>query len=250
MVLKKFTYSIVILIILQVFSCVSKSQYMALEKDLSGTRNKLKNTETGRDKCAENLEETNALYKGLEDDNRKLSHEIDLLLLELEKGKSLIKLQEGMIDKMGETKNKIEADLKEQIANQEIKLEEMEGKLKVSFIDKILFGSGRVKIKERGKKALLKVADSLKSSNQNIVVQGHTDNVPIGSVLQNKYPTNWELSAVRATTIVRFFLDEGGLDPQRFSASGFGDCQPVASNDNEEGRSQNRRIEIILVPSR
>ncbi|MBC8392582.1 MAG: OmpA family protein [Deltaproteobacteria bacterium] len=75
------------------------------------------------------------------------------------------------------------------------------------------------------------------------------DNVQIGSKLAERYPTNWELSAGRATAVVRFLQEQTGLEPERLSACGCSYYQSVASNDTEEGRHENRRIEIILIPS-
>ncbi|MGE5711678.1 MAG: flagellar motor protein MotB, partial [Nitrospira sp.] len=74
------------------------------------------------------------------------------------------------------------------------------------------------------------------------------DNVPISAKLQDKFKTNWELSTARATTVVRYLIDQGGVDRQYLSAVGYAETHPIASNDSEEGRSSNRRIEIVLYP--
>jgi chemotaxis protein MotB len=104
-------------------------------------------------------------------------------------------------------------------------------------------------IKPKGQEVLLKLADTFKDNeDQNIVVEGHTDDVQIGSALLDRFPTNWELSTARATAVVRFLQEKGNIAPQRLTASGFSFYQPVASNETPEGRKQNRRIEIILVP--
>ncbi|NIS17182.1 MAG: OmpA family protein, partial [candidate division Zixibacteria bacterium] len=133
----------------------------------------------------------------------------------------------------------------------EIKLEEIEGKLKVTFVDKILFDSGSVMIKPKGQEVLLKLADSFRDSkDQNIAVEGHTDDVQIGSALLDRFPTNWELSTARSTAVVRFLQEKGNIAPERLTASGFSYYRPVATNETPEGRKQNRRIEIILVPVR
>ena len=125
----------------------------------------------------------------------------------------------------------------------------MEDKLKVIFIDKILFDSGKVDINEQGKNVLIAIADSISGhENQNVVVEGHTDNVPLSAGLQRRFPSNWELSTARAAAVVRFLQEEGGIPPERLSVLGYSFYHPVASNDTEEGRSQNRRIEIILGP--
>ena len=123
--------------------------------------------------------------------------------------------------------------------------------MKVTLVDKILFDTGKVEIGKRGKEVLLELADTLRENkDQNVVVEGHTDDVPIGLGLIEKYPTNWELSAARAVGVVRFLQEKGWLEPKRLSASGYSYYKPVASNDTAEGRRQNRRIEIILVPMR
>jgi chemotaxis protein MotB len=79
-------------------------------------------------------------------------------------------------------------------------------------------------------------------------VQGHTDNVPITGALAKRFATNWELSAARATNVVRFLQDQAKLDPTRLSASGYSEFRPRGPNDTEAGRRQNRRIEILLIP--
>ena len=78
-----------------------------------------------------------------------------------------------------------------------------------------------------------------------IVVEGHTDNVGVGKSLQSIYPTNWELSTARATAVVRFLQDKAEINPERLSAVGFSYYKPIADNDTEDGRAQNRRIELI-----
>jgi chemotaxis protein MotB len=209
-------------------ACVSKTKYLEANKNL------------------ENLE---AKCNDLEDKNLQLSRDIEKMKLELEERESVIEKQKTVISELDETKQKIESSMKEQIEAQEIKIEEIEGKLKVTFVDKILFDTGSVEINPRGKEVLLTIAGSLKENeSQNIVVEGHTDNVPIGMVLKDRFPTNWELSTARAAAVVRFLQDNGGLQPERLTACGYSYYRPVASNDTEEGRSQNRRIEIILMP--
>jgi chemotaxis protein MotB len=80
------------------------------------------------------------------------------------------------------------------------------------------------------------------------VVEGHTDNKPLGPTLKERFPSNWELSTARAAAVVRFLQEEGLLQPERLSARGYSFYRPLATNDTEEGRHQNRRIEIILGP--
>ena len=84
--------------------------------------------------------------------------------------------------------------------------------------------------------------------DKQIRIEGHTDNVPITGKLKSRYKTNWELSTARATTVVRYLIDTGGVGKQHLSAVGHADTRPVASNETDEGRSANRRIEITLYP--
>src|SRR5207253_3364522 len=103
-------------------------------------------------------------------------------------------------------------------------------------------------IKPGGAAALRKVAAILRTvKDKQILVEGHTDAVDIKGELAKTYATNWELSAARATTVVRF-LEDAGVDPSNLGAAGFSKFRPVADNTTESGKSQNRRIEIVLTP--
>jgi chemotaxis protein MotB len=117
------------------------------------------------------------------------------------------------------------------------------------MVDKIIFPSGSAQISKEGKKVLNKVIDILKDvKDKRIQVEGHTDNVPIVSSLKKRFPTNWELSTGRATEVVRYLQEAGGLDAKLLSATGYSEYQPVASNESETGKRKNRRIEIVLLP--
>jgi chemotaxis protein MotB len=237
---KKVTLISLGLSLLLVFSCVSKNKYLELETRSNETQAQLE-----QDKS--NLQ---AQISKLQSDNNRLSETIDGLKMELRQEKLAVQQKEGEISELEKTRREIESSLKEQIAQKDIKLEEVEGKLKVTFVDKILFDSGSVMIKPKGQEVLLKLADSFRDNeDQNIVVEGHTDDVQIGSALLDRFPTNWELSTARATAVVRFLQEKGNIAPRRLTASGFSFYQPVASNETPEGRKQNRRIEIILVPA-
>lgn len=256
---------IVASLLLSLTACVSKSKYEGLEGDLAATQQELqaKNTEI------QALEETRktresqiaAMEKQLAERQARLE-EMDAQLLALDKAleqrdKELqvkdkeLREKELVIDEMASTRQSIEASLKEQIASKQVKLESLEGKLKITFVDKILFNSGSAQINQAGQQTLLSLADSLKQApEQTIVVEGHTDNVGLKQELQKVFPTNWELSTARATSVVRFLQDTAQIEPTRLSAVGYSFYKPVADNEAEEGRAQNRRIEIILVPPR
>jgi chemotaxis protein MotB len=200
-------------------------------------------------RCSDELTELRSNYAYLKNINLKLSQNAEQLNSDLEKKKSVIKLQNKVIRLLDDTKKTIETSLKDEIAAQEIELVEIEDALKVVFIDKILFDSGSIDINQKGRKLLLVVADSVRDhKDQNVVVEGHTDNKPLGPTLRERFPSNWELSTARAAAVVRFLQEEGHLQPERLSARGYSFYRPLAPNDTEEGRRQNRRIEIILGP--
>ena len=169
---------------------------------------------------------------------------------EIELREKRIKELQADIAQRERAKRQIETDLKEQMRAQEVKLETLAGKLKVTFVDRILFNSGSAEINAAGKQLLSTLAESLKHNNQDIIVEGHTDNVSIGPDLRDKYPTNWDLSVARSAAVVRYLTAKPGISPQRFSTCGYSFYRPVASNETEADRQQNRRIEIILASPR
>jgi flagellar motor protein MotB len=194
-------------------------------------------------------------------EQRKIIEELDSTRLKIETNlqdrASEIEYRERRIKELQEAvaqrdkaKHQIETDLKEQIKTQQVKLEKLADKLKVTFVDRILFNSGHTEINEKGKKLLSTLAESLSQNNQHIIVEGHTDNVPIGPVLRDRYPTNWELSVARSAKVVRYLTETAGIEPARLTASGHSFYEPVASNATEDGRHQNRRIEIVLASRR
>jgi len=139
--------------------------------------------------------------------------------------------------------------LKSEIAAGEIKITQLQGKLTVNLVDRILFDSGRAEVKDDGRRVLDKVGGVLNSvADKYIRIEGHTDDKPISGELQAKYPSNWELSTARATAVARYLQDKAKVDPKRLVAAGYGEYHPVASNETPEMRALNRRIEIVLVP--
>jgi chemotaxis protein MotB len=121
----------------------------------------------------------------------------------------------------------------------------VEGRMVVVLATDVLFGSGSASLSREGKEAIAEVAQLLASIPQrNFQIEGHTDNVPIRTA---QYPSNWELAAARSLTVLKTMVD-AGMPPNRISAAAFGDAKPAASNETPEGKSQNRRIEIIIVP--
>jgi chemotaxis protein MotB len=139
------------------------------------------------------------------------------------------------------------SDLNQEVQKGQLQVRRYKDMLTVDVAEQLFFDSGRAALKETGKEVLKKVADAIKSyEDKAIRVVGHTDNVPITGVLQKVFPSNWELSAARATTVVRF-LQDSGIAPDRLLATGRAEYAPVAPNDSPEGRQKNRRIEITLI---
>ena len=177
----------------------------------------------------------------------KLSEQAQELKVELHKQKSVVNLQEQVIQLLDDTRKSIESSLKDQIVAQNITIEDTDDKLKVILVDKILFDSGSCEVNEEGKRLLLILSETLnRDSMRQIVVEGHTDNVPLGGQLRERFPSNWELSAARAASVIRLLQSDGGVEPNKLSLKGYGSYRPIAPNNTEEGRMQNRRIEIIL----
>ena len=120
------------------------------------------------------------------------------------------------------------------------------------MVDRVLFDSGQAQVKPAGVKVLKQLSDILKTvTDKQFRIEGLTDDVPISSKLQDRFKTNWELSTARATTVVHYvidLIDQASVDCQHLSAVGYADTQSRTSNDSEEGRSSNRRIEIVLYP--
>jgi chemotaxis protein MotB len=124
-------------------------------------------------------------------------------------------------------------------------------RLVLTMLGQVLFESGEAQLTPLGLDIMKQVGEVLASlPNKNIQVEGHTDNNPIYGRLQQQYPTNWELSTARATTVLRFLIEQTGMNPKDFSATGYADTRPAVANDSEEGQAQNRRVEIVLYPER
>ena len=156
------------------------------------------------------------------------------------------------VARLGQLKSTYEAlvsDLKNQIENQEVAIKTFKEEISVTFVDRILFEFGRAKITPGGRKILGKIGDTLKNvKGKQIRVVGHTDNVPISPGYHYKFPSNWELSAARAASVVNYLQNDLSLDPTNLEAVGRSFYEPIASNETSKGRAQNRRVNIIIAP--
>jgi len=126
----------------------------------------------------------------------------------------------------------------------ELEIDVREGKLYVSLSDQLLFESGSDQVNERGQEAIEMLAEVLSRSELEIMVEGHTDSIPISTA---KYADNWDLSVHRATSVTRIFIDNG-ISPKRIIPAGRGATMPIASNTRDENLQLNRRTEIVLAP--
>ncbi|NOT55959.1 MAG: OmpA family protein [Deltaproteobacteria bacterium] len=147
------------------------------------------------------------------------------------------------------TYDRFVAALQGEISQKEIALHQAKERLTVTILDRVLFPSGQAALTPDGERIIAKVATLLgKISDRRIMIEGHTDNIPIRPPLSLRFPTNWELSTARATEVVKHILAQGILSAGQLSAVGRADTTPVASNAAEDGRRLNRRIEIIVLP--
>lgn len=112
------------------------------------------------------------------------------------------------------------------------------------FKDRILFDTGQAVIRQDGANIVNKFANFLESVPNQIRVEGHADNVPISNY---RYPSNWELSTARATSVIQYLLANTKIEPTRLSAAGYGEYRPIAPNDTPENRAQNRRVDIVIL---
>jgi chemotaxis protein MotB len=135
--------------------------------------------------------------------------------------------------------------LRKMIDAGQLKVVTRAGKLVIQLSNDVLFASGRTELKPAGKEALTQLAHVITSvRDRQFQVAGHTDNVPIQA---SRYASNWELSTARALEVVKLLISQGAA-PHQLSAAGFGEFDPIASNDTPDGRAKNRRIEITLQP--
>lgn len=182
---------------------------------------------------ANSLQEKNqALAKELEEEIAKISQE-----------------KEQEISNMEEAQNQLLEELKSEIEQKEIQITQLADRLSVRMADTILFPSGKAELTDAGLKVLERVGNIINDLEDKMIrVEGHTDNIPIHPRLQAEFPSNWELSTARATNVVRFLQEKVGLPPERLEAVGMAEFHPIATNETRQGRRQNRRIEVALVP--
>lgn len=218
-----------------------------LEKEVS----KLKKDTT---LMAEELRDLQNNYNTMDASYKKLknnsSSEITKLSGDLAAREKRLKEVEEVLRKRDEATNALKEKLQQALlgfTKSGLTVEIKNGKVYVSLTDKLLFPSGSIIIDEKGKQALTQLANVLKQQPEiNIAVEGHTDNQKINNLGQIK--DNWDLSVLRATSVVRYLTENEKVESVRMTATGKGEFQPLGTNANADGRSKNRRIEIVLSP--
>lgn len=136
----------------------------------------------------------------------------------------------------------LDSSLQGFVDKKQVKVNLQGDKIEIQLSSKMLFGSGSARLSSEARRAFSDIAIIIKPLKNSIYVEGHTDNVPIKTV---SFPSNWELSAARAASVVAY-LTRRGVDPKRLAAIGFGEHRPISTNDTEDGRSKNRRVTLIL----
>jgi chemotaxis protein MotB len=190
------------------------------------------------DSLSQTIVELRGKIAVLETENRKLRQNIV----------ALQKAQKEKVQKVSTTYQDLLEKMKKEIAEGQVTISELKGKLTVNMVDAILFDTGKAEVKQDGLEVLNKVISILKGETEKAIrIEGHTDDVPISGNLAKRFPTNWELSAARAINVTRF-LQKQGIDPEVLSAVAYGEYKPISDNETPEGRAMNRRIEIILIP--
>ncbi len=154
----------------------------------------------------------------------------------------------AQLDELSRSKALLEQKLGGEINDKQVKLQMMDKGLVITVVGDLLFDSGKTKIRPEAHSLLEKVSSVLKDNMAkfNVGIEGHTDNVPIK---HSGWKTNWELSTARALSVLHYLVNDQGLSPERLSAIGYGEYSPVASNETKDGRKQNRRVEIVILPN-
>ena len=266
--MKRIIFALCLLI--AVTSCVSKKKYMVAENGrlaaLSRERVLKRNLGQQKDEIAklkqqitDLMSDTTRLGQAIRDYRKSLYSNLS----EQEKLNMVLKEKMEKLAEREATINKLQAEVDAQNArlqsllnsvkdallgfsSDELTVTEKNGKIYVAMSDKLLFESGSAQVNKQGKEALGKLAEVLKKQHDiDVFIEGHTDNKPIKTV---QFKDNWDLSVVRATSVVRILTKDYGVNPLQILPCGRGEFMPVDNNESVEGRAHNRRTEIIMAP--
>lgn len=231
------TTATLIVVALALTGCVTQETHRRTESELAGCRSDLQQA----------TEDAAAGAKALEGQLRSSQDAQRVLRAQLEECQQRSTVAQTTVSELDRRAAELRESLQAEIAAKDVEIEQLRGKLSLRVLDRILFRSGSAEILPEGRAVLDKVAAALASGSELIRVEGHTDSVPIGAKLQARYPTNWELSTARASSVVRYFQDHHKLAPTRMEAVGFSMYRPVAEGESAEELQRNRRVEIVLT---
>ena len=182
-------------------------------------------------------------------ENKKLNSSLAEKIKKLQEREQTIAQLQGMIEAQQQKVKDLLASVKDALlgfSSEDLTVTEKDGKVYVSLSDKLLFESGKAIVNQQGKVALGKLAEVLnKQTEIDVYIEGHTDNVPIHTAV---FQDNWDLSVIRATSVVRILTETYSVNPLQIQPCGRGEFKPVDTNESAEGRAHNRRTEIIMAP--
>ena len=183
-----------------------------------------------------------------EGSRQELQRQMESLRAQLRRQQEALNQKEEESNDLVNAQRELADSLRKELGDAKAKLEMTDRGLVLTLLDEIFFDSGKAVIKEEGLQTLNKVAEVLRSAvpNSPVAIEGHTDNDPIK---YSSWRTNWELSSGRALAVLHHFAEGRGVAPERLQAVAMGEFHPVASNDTAEGRRQNRRVEIVILPT-
>jgi len=149
-------------------------------------------------------------------------------------------------EEFSDMQEELQKILEESELNGQIKLEINERGLLIRFLDSVLFDSGKADLTPAAAQIIDKVSAILKETDKKVTIEGHTDDVPISTF---RFPSNWELSTTRAVNVVKYMINNNGMDPVRLSAAGYADQHPISDNKTVDGRKNNRRVDMVILRS-
>ena len=255
--MNRFCLIVAWLMALLIVGCgIPEEQYNAKVMEAEDLAQKVEKLKANNKKLKKEIEDLRAANRTLSNRLAELGENVQKLLGEKgalatdlaatkEREARLRKEQEAQAKRMAQYRKVIDK-FNKMVSSGKLKIRIVRGQMVVEMASNILFPSGKDKLHKEGEAALTELSAILSTiKDRNFQIAGHTDNVPISS---GKFKSNWELSTARAVTVVKF-LQNGGVDPLQLSAAGYAEYQPAASNDTAEGKQQNRRIEIVLMPN-
>jgi chemotaxis protein MotB len=244
---------------LATFACDSEAQERIVELETELDTAKQAEAKALADHTAQAEANTKALAAATAElealETETTEHVAKIAELESAKGnlEGALEQKQAAIDAIKALEDTLAKSMVEEIETGDIRVSRRDGLLVIDVSDTVLFAIGEAELSERGQKVLTRLAESLLALRDEAVFQvgGHTDNQAIKSdEVKARFATNWELSAARATNVVRFLEETCKVPGKRLIAAGFSEFRPVSSNKKPAGRAKNRRIEIALLPSR